>query len=221
MLVGGADKICFVIAPGKSDILEYYGAAYGPARAVYVVQPSPSGLCDAIFRAEPVIGAEEPVVVGLPDTVWFPQDALCHLPDDRFSFLLFPVPNPQLFDAVLLSDEGEVREIQVKRSDAATSWIWGAFKMPGATFHRLRQLWIERERRDEYVGGLVNAYLAEGGTAIGVKAGKAYADVGTLEGYRGALKMLSEMGTEHREPTTAGQQAFAAEASASDACASP
>ena len=76
MIRGGADKICFVIAPGKSDILEYYGAAYGPARAVYVVQPSPSGLCDAIFRAEPVIGAEEPVVIGLPDTVWFPQDAL-------------------------------------------------------------------------------------------------------------------------------------------------
>ena len=26
MLRGGADKICFVISPGKSDILEYYGA---------------------------------------------------------------------------------------------------------------------------------------------------------------------------------------------------
>jgi glucose-1-phosphate thymidylyltransferase len=206
MLLGGADKLCFVISPGKSDILEYYGAAYGPAPAVYVVQPSPNGLCDAIFRAEPVIGPQEPVVIGLPDTVWFPEDALCHLADDRLSFLLFPVPNPELFDAVLTTEEGSVREIQVKSSGAATNWIWGAFKMPGATFHRLRQLWIARDRRDEYVGGLINAYLAEGGAAVGIRAGSAYADVGTLEGYRGALKMLSESIPEQRRRAGGGER---------------
>ena len=32
MILGGADKICFVISPGKSDIMEYFGARYGPAR---------------------------------------------------------------------------------------------------------------------------------------------------------------------------------------------
>ena len=30
MILGGAEKICFVISPGKSDILEYYGG--GPVR---------------------------------------------------------------------------------------------------------------------------------------------------------------------------------------------
>ena len=25
MILGGANRVCFVIAPGKSDILEYYG----------------------------------------------------------------------------------------------------------------------------------------------------------------------------------------------------
>src|ERR1043166_2560080 len=43
LLLGGADKICFVISPGKSDILEYYGGAIGPASIAYVVQPQPSG----------------------------------------------------------------------------------------------------------------------------------------------------------------------------------
>jgi UTP-glucose-1-phosphate uridylyltransferase len=28
MIRAGADRICFVIAPGKSDILEYYGGSY-------------------------------------------------------------------------------------------------------------------------------------------------------------------------------------------------
>ena len=31
MIAGGADKLCFVISPGKSDILEYYGAGVGGA----------------------------------------------------------------------------------------------------------------------------------------------------------------------------------------------
>src|SRR5438093_1488397 len=37
MIRGGADKICFVISPGKSDILEYFGGQYGGARIAYLV----------------------------------------------------------------------------------------------------------------------------------------------------------------------------------------
>jgi dTDP-glucose pyrophosphorylase len=192
MIRGGADKICFVIAPGKSDILQYYGAGYGTTSAVFVVQPAPAGLCDAIFRAAPLIGDDEPVVVGLPDTVWLPDDALARLPDDVLSFLLFPVDRPELFDAVVLHDDGSVKQIQVKTRDPATHWIWGAFKMPGAIFHRLRALWLERKCEDEYIGTLVNAYLANGHRAVGVKAGRAYVDVGTLHGYRAAIHLLAE-----------------------------
>src|SRR5215218_20730 len=74
MILAGADKICFVISPGKTDILEYYGAGVYQAYACYVVQPKPSGLCDSIFRALPLIAPDEAVVVGLPDTIWFPAD---------------------------------------------------------------------------------------------------------------------------------------------------
>src|ERR1700712_2494876 len=73
MIAGGATKICFVISPGKSDILAYYGGGVGPAWTAYVVQPNPSGLCDAVFRAAPLIGSDETVIVGLPDTIWFPE----------------------------------------------------------------------------------------------------------------------------------------------------
>src|SRR3978361_1522825 len=63
MIRGGADKLCFVISPGKSDILEYYGAGAWGAEIVYVVQPNPAGLCDAIFRAVSLIPQTEPVVI--------------------------------------------------------------------------------------------------------------------------------------------------------------
>src|SRR5258706_15446810 len=102
MIRSGAQKICVVISPGKSDILQYYGGRSLGAEIFYAVQPTPAGLCDAIFRALPLIPADEPVAIGLPDTIWFPEDALCSLPDDRFSFLLFPVEHPELFDAVVM-----------------------------------------------------------------------------------------------------------------------
>jgi glucose-1-phosphate thymidylyltransferase len=192
MIHGGADKICFVISPGKSDIMEYYGASYGGASIAYVVQPEALGLCDAIFRAAPLIPADEGAIVGLPDTVWFPEKALAELPDGTLSFLLFPVESPQFFDAVVLDETMHVQEIQVKRQDASSQWIWGAFKMPGHILEALRRLWLARGREDEYFGTLVNAYLAEGGEALGVKAGQSYVDVGTLHGYRSAIGLLSE-----------------------------
>jgi len=205
MIRGGADKVCFVIGAGKSDILEYFGGQFGGADLVYVVQAQPAGLCDAIFRAHPLIAAGETVAVGLPDTVWFPDSGFTALPDDQLSFLLFPVERPELFDAVALDARDRVLEIRVKQARPGTRWIWGAFKMPARIFHELRQLWIERDGRDEYIGTLVNAYIAGGGTAFGCKAGQAYVDVGTLHGYRAAMMMLSAQQTSPpRETAAAG-----------------
>ncbi len=79
MILGGARKICFVISARKSDILEYYGSGRespsGRADFCYVVQDSPAGLCDAIFRPLPLSADHELVRIGLPDTIWFPADA--------------------------------------------------------------------------------------------------------------------------------------------------
>lgn len=190
MTLAGAGKICFVISPGKSDILQYYGSRVGRADLAYVVQPRAAGLCDAIFRARPLIHPDESVVVGLPDTIWFPVDALRALPADRLSFLLFPVEHPELFDAVVADERGCVLRIQVKSREVRTRWVWGAFRMPGHIYHELHDFWRARGGAEEYVGTLVNAWLAHGGEASGVRAGEAYVDVGTLHGYREAVRLL-------------------------------
>ncbi|HET7348648.1 MAG TPA: sugar phosphate nucleotidyltransferase [Acidobacteriaceae bacterium] len=190
MIAGGADKLCFVIGPGKTDILEYYGSRLWGADIAYVVQPQPGGLCDAVFRALPLVGPDEGVMIGLPDTIWLPANGLCALPNDKLSFLLFPVDHPEFFDAVVTDEHGGVQQIQVKQRGASTQWIWGAIKIPGREFRSLHELWCRPERRDEYFGTLVNAWLGEGGTALGVRAGDRYVDVGTLHGYRAALHLL-------------------------------
>src|SRR5581483_2038598 len=150
LLLGGVTRVCVVIAPTKTDILTYYGgyyaAAAGRTALCYMVQDAPRGLCDALFSALPLIAAEDDVLVGLPDTVWFPEDGFRQLPGGGLSFLLFPVGRPELFDAVVTDADGRVLEIQVKRPDATSSWIWGAFKLPGWQLAELHELWCRRER---------------------------------------------------------------------------
>ena len=210
MARAGVEKICFVISPWKSDILQYYGGRIGGVMLAYIIQNRPAGLCDAIFHALDLVHHDEAVIVGLPDTIWFPADALVDLPDDRFTFLLFPVDRPELFDAVATDADGRVLHIAVKSDAPSPGWIWGAFKLPGRTLHALAALWRERACRDEYVGTLVNAWLERGGIAYGARRGQTYVDVGTLDGYREASRLLDGIApspetawpTHHARPET-------------------
>jgi dTDP-glucose pyrophosphorylase len=197
MLAGGVDRVCFVISPGKTDIVSYFGGKFDNAPICYVVQQNPSGLCDALFSAVPFVAPEDEVYIGLPDTVWFPVEGYEFLTDGELSFLLFPVDRPELFDSVVTDHEGRVEQIQVKQQNAASEWVWGAFKLAGSQFAALHRLWLDRGRSDEYFGTLVNAYLANGGRAYGVKRGDVYVDVGTLHGYREAVRVLSNQAALH------------------------
>lgn len=191
MLWAGATRICVVISPAKNDIMNYLGGKLGGASICYAIQQNPNGLCDSIFTALPFISPDDEVLIGLPDTVWFPEDGLAYLPDGQFSFLCFPVDTPALFDAVVADEAGYVQQIQVKQPNAASRWIWGALKLPGAELARLYDLWRIREQQDKYLGTLVNAYIDGGAKVRAVKLGETYVDVGTLHGYRKAVRLLS------------------------------
>jgi dTDP-glucose pyrophosphorylase len=191
MLLAGADRICFVLSPEKTDIVPYYARHRAARQMCYVVQERPNGLCDALFRGLQVMRDDDDVLIGLPDTVWFPVDGFRALPRDVLSFLLFPVDEPDRFDAVVTEGDSVV-EIQVKTSRPRSHWVWGAFRMPSRVFRALHDLWLEPSRGDEYVGTLVNEYLRRGGSARGVRAGQRYYDVGTVNGYRAAIDALRE-----------------------------
>ena len=193
LVEGGADRLCFVISSGKSDILEYYGGRVLGTPICYVLQSHPTGLCDAVFQAAMLVRDDDRVFVGLPDTVWFPTAALRDLPEDRLGLLLFPTSAPELFDAVVARADGSVVEVQVKQPRATSNWVWGAIGMPGAVLHELHRLWHQRQCRDEFLGSLMNAYIERGGAIAGVRSGTAYVDVGTLHGYREALGLLHEL----------------------------
>lgn len=190
LVLAGASRLCFVISPSKTDILRHFGHHALGADVCYAIQPEPRGLCDAIFRALPFVDPAADLLVGLPDSVWFPREALAAVPPGELGFLLFPVAQPALFDAVDTDDRGRVTAVRTKEPADGPGWIWGALRMPVAVLAALHDLWVARGSRDEFLGPLVNAYLAQGGRAAGVRAGERYADVGTVDGYRDAQALL-------------------------------
>jgi dTDP-glucose pyrophosphorylase len=193
MIAAGATQICMVISSEKTDIVRYYAERNYVAEIFYVVQQQPLGLCDALFRAEPFARQHNQVLIGLPDTIWFPENAYvpalapggvdCNL-------VLFPVDDPTAFDAVICDELGYVQEVQVKKEDTGSHWIWGAVTVRGESFHQLKLLWESRHRADKYLGELLNAFIAAGNLVRGKSSGESYIDVGTLEGYRNAQDYL-------------------------------
>ena len=196
MIAAGAEQICMVISAEKTDVMRYFAERNYAAEIFYVVQQKPQGLCDALFRGEAFARAHDYVLLGLPDTIWFPENAyrpalegmIAHSAD--VNLLLFPVNNPSAFDAVVCDQQGFVEEVQVKRADASSHWIWGAVTTTGSAFHTLKLLWDSRHREDEYLGDLLNAFIAAGNVVGGTYAGEVYMDVGTLEGYHSAQDYL-------------------------------
>jgi glucose-1-phosphate thymidylyltransferase len=190
MILAGAQKLCFIISPLKDDILRYHSSGSGKAHIWYQVQPRALGLCDAVFRPVPLIQDREDVLIGLPDTIWFPIHGFTSLTPGKFSFLLFPSSHPENFDSVLVADESRVVEIQVKHCQAKSQWIWGAMRMPATIYRALYEFWITRSRKDEYLGTLIQAWIDEGGEVLGIKAGTSYLDVGSVQGLQMAWQSL-------------------------------
>src|SRR5262249_31854031 len=83
MIAAGAAQICMVISAEKSDIVRYFAERDYAAEIFYVVQQRPAGLCDALFRAEPFARLHEQVLIGLPDTIWFPENAYIPAVEER------------------------------------------------------------------------------------------------------------------------------------------
>lgn len=193
MIAAGATQICMIISAEKSDIVRYFAERSYAAEIFYVVQQQPRGLCDALFRAEPFTSRHDHVLIGLPDTVWFPENAFYPALTQvraEVNLVLFPVENPSVFDSVVCDGQNFVRRVDVKVPQPETHWIWGAITATGDAFRALKRLWDARHREDEYLGTLMNAFIEAGNSIRGHYVGETYIDVGTVQGFHRAQDFL-------------------------------
>jgi dTDP-glucose pyrophosphorylase len=190
----GVTQLCLVVPRDGLDLVAFFGAEVARCPVAYVVQPRPAGLCDAVFRALPFLRPEDQVVVGLPGTVWFPEHAVRLLGDGAPSFLCFPAEQPGRLETVVAGDDGEVRRVEADPGGTGRRWIWGAFKLDGATLRALHDLWCERGREDQEMGPLVSAWIGRGGSARAVMAGEIFVDASTDRGLREAATLVARRG---------------------------
>ena len=112
MIAAGATHICMIISPEKDDLVRYYAERSYAAEIFCAVQRHPRGLCDALFRAANFADAHSQVLIGLADTVWFPENACSSALDPVHSadvnLILFPTENPSAFDAVTCDSQNFV-----------------------------------------------------------------------------------------------------------------
>lgn len=192
LLRAGATRLCLVVAPNQTHVLDKFGGAIGFAHVCYTVQPQPLGLNDAVFRALPFIHADEEVLVAPMDSIWFPEDALCALPRGVMSFLLFRAKSED-DHSVVLDDFGYLREIRSDAVPAAGAWTWRAFKAPVRVLRELHTLWLRRDRRDDEIESLVNEHFRRGGRARGVRAGASYRRFDAALDRREALRLMTDV----------------------------
>ena len=164
MILGGADKICFVISPGKSDILEYYGARLWQRQRRLCGAAAGRAACAMPSSAR--CRSSRPMSrwwSGCPTPSGFPSPTLAA--SARRHALVPAVPGRAAGTVRCrgaATTQERVREIRVKQQDAGTDWVWGAFKMPGRVFAGCTSSGARGGASDEYIGTLVNAYLAAG-----------------------------------------------------------
>jgi dTDP-glucose pyrophosphorylase len=187
MFLAGADRVCLVVSGEKTDLLRYFAHLPQSDRLFFLLQPEPAGLCDAIFRAAPFVQAEEPVLLGLPDTLWHPAGAFRTAHRDSVHLITFPVERPQEFDAVIEEAPGAVRRVEVKQPGPPDRRVWGAVTAPGRVFQQLGQFWRAQGRSQQFLGDLLNAWIAAGERVSCDHTGTHYWDIGTPAGYQRAL----------------------------------
>ena len=120
---------------------------------------------------------------------------------------------------MVTDDDGRVREIQVKRARCALALDLGRVQDARRdVLHELHALWL----RARAAATSTSARWSMPGSQraarrCGVRAGESYVDVGTLHGYREAIRLLGAAGCAPRRPRVASHAARGTDAATSDA----
>ncbi len=131
LLTAGVRRVCIVVSPGKHDIVRFYGAGDGRGvRIAYVCQEVPTGMADAIDAAYPWIG-DATVLMGMPDTIFRPVDALARLrtfferEHAELALGIFPTDEPHRLGPVRFYGSGTVVQVLDKPDTCHIRNTWG------------------------------------------------------------------------------------------------
>jgi glucose-1-phosphate thymidylyltransferase len=204
MVAADADALYIVVGERKFDLVRYYGDGrrFG-TRIAYLFQEEPEGMVHAVDLAYPWI-RQATVLLGMPDTVFYPPDALRRLVGvhaERNADLtlgLFATTRPWKFGMVDLDGSGRVHRHMDKPAHTHLTLMWGlAVWGPEFTelLHETRTSWTPSPQRGELVlGDVFDAALKAGLRVFGHHFENGwYVDIGTCDEIVEAQRLVGAL----------------------------
>lgn len=130
MRAAGITTAYVIVQPGKWDILAYLGDGHiADMHIAFRTVHVPDGMPFTLDQAYPFVQNAR-VALGLPDTIFRPQDAFARLLERQtvtnadVVLGLFPAENPARSDMVDYDEEYRVRRIRIKQAGTALDYAW-------------------------------------------------------------------------------------------------
>lgn len=194
-------QVCLVVAPSKRDLAEFYGCGAGHGvHLTYVCQETATGMANAVDAAHGWI-ADRSVVLGMPDTIFQPVDAVLRLRQvlerDGVDLVLgvFPTDEAHRLGPVLLDHAGFVSGVLEKPDPPPVANTWG-IACWGPVFTEFLQsdlaAWPHM-RGERSLGAVFHASVERGLRVRAVSFDDGlYIDVGTLKGLSAARRAVEQ-----------------------------
>jgi glucose-1-phosphate thymidylyltransferase len=178
MRFAGCDEIRVVTRRGKPDVIRHARRS-----GVVAVEGSPGTVCESILLGARGLTAADVVLVGLPDTVWEPEDGysklVAELEGAEVVLGLFRAAPQDLVrsDVVSMDAGGRVRRVAVKPARPCSELVWGC--------------WASRRKVLDTLGayGEPGSWLdglAAAGCVRGIYLSDSWLDIGTQEALKTA-----------------------------------
>jgi glucose-1-phosphate thymidylyltransferase len=211
MKAAQAERCLVAISDGKSDVIRTLGdgSDVGVPLA-YAHQCEPRGLTDVVRLARPWI-QDRNVLFAMPDTIFFPEDALAQLHarllEDNADVVagVFLAAEPERLGVLELDDHGEVIGMHDKPGHRKWPWCWGVLAWSPRFTHFCCEWEQHRQaQRPTSEGILGHAMEAARLGGLRLKAHRfpdgAFLDVGTPAGLATAVDALAKRGLLYGAP---------------------
>lgn len=201
MIQSGAEKVFFVIGPGKYDLLNFYGnGSRFNVQIAYLFQEKLDGMPFAIDLSYSWITEKTTTLFGMPDTLIEPRNAFEELlevfqqNDDDVTLGLFQTNKPHKFGMVETKGR-DIIHIVDKPAKTSLKYLWG-IAVWGYEFSSLMHNYLKQKLRKDLVAEVVLGdvfvhAIANGLKVRGHKFNKGfYLDIGTADGLYGAMSYI-------------------------------
>jgi glucose-1-phosphate thymidylyltransferase len=200
LALAGAQRIFLILSRDKWDIMRYYGSGdkFG-LQISYLVQENQGGMPDALNQAAPWL-QNETVLFGMPDTIFYPQDAYIQLLKNHQKFNaditlgLFPTEKPERFGMVAFTPDLDMQYTIDKPIETELKYMWGIGCWGSGFTHFMANYLHEMAGKPNPVSEVVLAQIFQAALESGLKvkvlpfSGGSYIDIGTPEDLVGLMK---------------------------------